>query len=686
MRPYISFSLGLALFSAWAAADIHRVPADHGTIGAALSAASSGDTVLVADGVYTGSGNRNLSWSALLGSKHLTVKSENGPANCIIDCQSANRGFYLHNGQNASDVIEGFTIRNGYTGSVGGGIYCYQTSPVIRNNIITGCTATGDTGGGIACESASPLITGNTISGNTAKWGGGIIAWNTSSPVISNNIITGNTATQADNGDGAGIYLYLCDAVVSGNTISDNIAAGPGGGIAASDSSATITGNTVSGNTAPWGAGIVCWGATAALVISDNRITGNTSTRTDVAGGSGIYLSDCAATVTGNIIAANRAGSDGGGLAFYRTSPRISGNLIAGNIAGNGGGGLVFGSSSPEITHNIIVGNSAGQGGALNSWKLSAEDPPAGIVTGNLIVGNQADYGGAFYLQNTAGTLINNTVSRNSAAVLGGGLVCDQTSSPVIVNTIFWADTSPFSPEIHLDDGDCDPPISYCIVDGGQAGIGGFGAGGYAGWGAGNISFDPLFLPVIEGIWTRASAAGVDSTTTLTNTTAGFSPDELTGRFLDPDTSSESRLLYPIKSNTATEIVVYGTFSTVPVGRTYRIVSFRLDSFSPGIDSADGAAAPDTDLELRARCDDPDVDNGPAAGTPPADRGAYERQGGSRGDANHDGCTNILDVMTCLRMALEIIPPDPALMDLDGNGAVDIADLVLLLGRCLGID
>ena len=43
------------------------------------------------DGVYTGPDNRNLSPKG----KAITIKSENGPAACVLDCQSAGRESVL---------------------------------------------------------------------------------------------------------------------------------------------------------------------------------------------------------------------------------------------------------------------------------------------------------------------------------------------------------------------------------------------------------------------------------------------------------------------------------------------------------------------------------------------------------------------------------------------------------------
>jgi len=65
---------------------------DYPTIQAAIDAASDYDVVVVADGNYTGEGNKNLDF----GGKAITLRSQNGPEKCIIDCEGNGRGFYFY--------------------------------------------------------------------------------------------------------------------------------------------------------------------------------------------------------------------------------------------------------------------------------------------------------------------------------------------------------------------------------------------------------------------------------------------------------------------------------------------------------------------------------------------------------------------------------------------------------------
>ena len=185
-------------FVAVANADTLLVPSEYTTIQAAMTAAQVGDTVLVADGIYTGEGNTNLTFAE----KGFILRSQNGPKNCIIDGGGISVPFVFV-GEPPESVVDGFTITNG-GGYPGGGMYLYYNSnPTIRNCIITGNTTGQKGGGGLYLALANPTLTNCLIANNSAGAGvGGDVYCTMSSPTMSNCTIVGNTA----NGLGGGIY------------------------------------------------------------------------------------------------------------------------------------------------------------------------------------------------------------------------------------------------------------------------------------------------------------------------------------------------------------------------------------------------------------------------------------------------------------------------------------------------
>jgi hypothetical protein len=97
--------------------------------------------------------------------------------------------------------IDGFTITAGWNEEMGGGIYCYKSTPIISNNIIRSNVALW--GGGIGLkEGSNATIANNAIFANAANMFGGGIACDSSSPTIANCTIVENTATFG----GGGIY------------------------------------------------------------------------------------------------------------------------------------------------------------------------------------------------------------------------------------------------------------------------------------------------------------------------------------------------------------------------------------------------------------------------------------------------------------------------------------------------
>jgi len=238
MNTKLIFGLTLTLFLTTILTAAVHVPADYGTIQGAIDAIVVGDegnTVMVADGTYY---EHDLHFNGVL----INVRSENGPANCIIDCQWAGRGFYFNNSETPATVVQGFTIINGDAGATtdggpyGGAIECAEASPTIDNCIIKDNVA--DFGGAIDCFNASPVIINCRITNNNSYYDGGAIECGSESrPEITNCLIADNAA----GGYGGAIDNYgLSQPVIVNCTIVNNTGSSSFGGIYSTDASAII--------------------------------------------------------------------------------------------------------------------------------------------------------------------------------------------------------------------------------------------------------------------------------------------------------------------------------------------------------------------------------------------------------------------------------------------------------------
>ena len=463
---------------------VREVPFPYLTIQEAIDAADDGDTVLVHPGTYTDAGNRDLDFNGLA----ITVRSEDPDeegivAATIIDCNGAasdpHRAFIFQSGEDANSVLAGFTIINGYTGdpnafdpnAFGGAISCTNSSPTIRNCIITNSTSSGSSGrgGGIYCDpNSNPTISNCEITSCSAigsvggAYGGGICIDPCSSAAVSNCTVS-NCSVSSGGGlsCGGGIYYGMgysgavivvdvsdclaeygagiyCDAnsvlAISGTGILNNTATADGAGIYCEPNcDISISGTDILNNTATAdGAGIYC-DSDGMLTLEDCNVSQNTAT----ADGGGIYyvaegvlmLNNC------NIRDNSSVGGDGGGI-WYDHGEWLSLNNcdLSSNAAGTGvGGGIYGGDFTVALGTTVVINNSTvshnravfGGGICLVEADLTIND--------STVSDNTAEYGGGVYWYNSEANINNCTVSGNSAVELtycsGGGFYCLDSSA-----------------------------------------------------------------------------------------------------------------------------------------------------------------------------------------------------------------------------------------------------------------
>jgi hypothetical protein len=322
----------------YVAPDCTGIPAPcHITIQEAVDAASPGDVIQVATGVYTDvhgllapPGYPNPPTSGIITqvvyiSKTVTIRGGYTTTNwttpypitqpTTLDAQGQGRVIFITS--DISPTIEGLHITGGDATGLGGGGYWG-----------------GDVGGGVHIISATATISNNWVFSNTAYRGGGLFL-SSDSVTLSNNTVISNIADF-----GGGLYLAESDATLSGNTVISNTAVDVGGGLVVVGN-ATLSGNIIISNIANLGGGLI--------------------------------LAYTAVTLTNNVVADNRASTAGSGLYIYGASPR----LLHTTIARNGSAGLIADSggdssgvyitdagydvySTVALTNTILVSHSVG--------------------------------------------------------------------------------------------------------------------------------------------------------------------------------------------------------------------------------------------------------------------------------------------------------------------------------------
>ncbi len=377
-------------------AEVIHIPDDAETFADALDMVEEGDTILVADGEYTGVQNCSITLDI-----SIVIMSENGVADCILDCEDQARVAVTIN---APATISGLTIRNSR-----GGILIQRT----ENVTISGCIVEGCNQLGIQVDSSFDVVFENCeiveTFRNEEEQGAGM-RFDASSGIIRNSRFIENETM----GSGAGIYISETDLQIFNSDFTANHAGAYGGAILATSSSELSLSDCtfLSNEATDHNGGAIGITATSNLTAYQCTFTENVTTQSAGA----IYLSTSVFNISSSVFVQNQSIRNGGAVLAYNDCQGLFSNcLFVENIGGIDGGGIA-GSVGSMIDVELcdFVGNLAGSerengmGGGLYMGSNTVTN-----ITNSIFWDNDSDIGLQLFAQNAGNVGITNVCVEN---------------------------------------------------------------------------------------------------------------------------------------------------------------------------------------------------------------------------------------------------------------------------------
>ncbi|HEY5901497.1 MAG TPA: choice-of-anchor Q domain-containing protein [Anaerolineales bacterium] len=231
----------------------------------------------------------------------------------------------LGSGVNATAILDGFQIKDGFAANGLGG---------------AGMLNTGN---------ASPTLRNLTFTNNLATYGGGMYNEN-SSPSLSKVTIVGNSGT-----NGVGMYNFSnSNASLTDVTFINNSASGGGGGLFNDSSSPILVNVTFSGNQANLGAGMFSQNAASSPSLTNVTFSGNIAATS----GGAMYNYNSSTPNLRNVTISGNSAPSGGGMINESSNPVVTNAILYGDL----GGEIVNNSSTPSVTFSIVQGGWPGTG------------------------------------------------------------------------------------------------------------------------------------------------------------------------------------------------------------------------------------------------------------------------------------------------------------------------------------
>jgi uncharacterized membrane protein len=385
----------------------------------AVNAASDGDTIQVADGVYFETVNISGKTVTVEGGYDSTCTIANAGTTRVEGSASSGSTFAISYG--------GATLRNldiAWGDGLGGGVQAGWSAQVTLDNSDV-LNNHGTYGGGVYVESGSALniTNGSEVHDNTATiYGGGGRVWGKLSAYNNISYITYNCAPHGGGFAVPGGELYLNNARVYQNEAAASD--GRGGGIY------TYQGGTVTLTNAAYvywlneaydGAGIYADNAKVYMQGGGTTIRDNLATSR----GGGVYLTNNSTLHSDGarigqpdgVHLANEA-QYGAGIYAENSTVEFDGGSIVNNIAAYAGGGIYATGSTVDLTDASVGGTGDSEANQ---------------------VGTSGYYGAGLYLDNTQATLSNTVVASNTLqstwGALGGGAYLINGSDLTLTNS-----------------------------------------------------------------------------------------------------------------------------------------------------------------------------------------------------------------------------------------------------------
>lgn len=276
------------------------------------------------------------------------------------------------------------------------------------------------------------ILTGGQATVSTDN-DGGAIASSDESITLANMQFVGNTV----GGDGGAIVLAGAGALVISDSIfhaNTSNSFGYGGAIwTGPGASLSVTRSQFTSNSASYQGGAIFHNG-GPLLLDSSQFSSNLASNSGgaIAAGSGSSVSLSRVEITGN-----SSGSRGGGLFNFFSAPlSVAMSSISGNFASSDGGGVYWGGGNTTLQDTTLSGNTSnarGGGAILFTSSGSTMLIDRSTFSGNVAKSTSSSGGGGGLLIASFGTassitVLNSTVSGNSAASVGGGIGVGVTS------------------------------------------------------------------------------------------------------------------------------------------------------------------------------------------------------------------------------------------------------------------